>query len=91
MVICRTWSRTDSIVKPHFECDTELCADAIRANHTQVGVARCLEIVNATETPDLGACTGTSRCAHVRFDFLYESIPFIDGDPCLCIGETYSG
>ena len=64
MVICKTRSRTDSIVNPHFECDTELCADAIRANHTQVGVARCLEIVNATETPDLGVCTGASRCTH---------------------------
>jgi hypothetical protein len=84
--------RTDSIVDPCFDCDTELCADAIRATHKQwVGVARCLEIEDATEAPDLGVCAGTSRCAYVGFDCFYERVSFIDGDPCLCIGEAWSG
>lgn len=85
-------ARTNSIVDPRFDGDTELSADAIRATHKQwVGVTSCLEIEDTTETPDLGVCTGTSRCAHVWFDCLYECISFIDGDPCLGIGEAWSG
>ena len=77
---------------PRFDCNTELCADTVRATHKQwVGITRCLEIEDAAETADLGVCTGTSRCAHVRFDCLYERISFINGDPCLRIGEAWSG
>ena len=86
------WPQTNSIVDPRFDCDTELCADAICAAHKQwVDVAHCLEIEDAAETPDLGVGTGTSCCAHVGFDCVDECISFIDGDPCLCIGKAWSG
>jgi hypothetical protein len=75
----KAWLHTDSIVDPRFDCDTELCTDAIRATHKQwVCVARCLEIKDATEPPDLGVGTSTSCCAHVGFDRLNECVPFIN-------------
>jgi hypothetical protein len=79
-------------VYPRVDRDPELCADAIRAAHEQwVGVACCLEVEDATETTDLGVGTRTPRCAHVGLDHLDECISFIDRDPCLCIGEAWSG
>ncbi len=71
--------RTDKVVQAHFQRNTQLRADTVRAaDEDGVSVPGGLQVEHTSEPADLSIGTGTARCTNVGLDGLYQRIASID-------------